>query len=118
MILSFPRSFRFGWSQAGFQSEMGIPGDEDPNSDWWVWVHDSENIMSGLVSGDLPENGPGYWGVFTGFSMRMPLRWDLTLPGLMLSGPGYSQTQCPSHPVVMLRLLTIRCSRSMLMNAT
>jgi len=32
MGVSFLRSFRFGWSQAGFQFEMGVPGDEDPNS--------------------------------------------------------------------------------------
>jgi beta-galactosidase len=60
--MSFPSDFKFGWSQAGFQSEMGVPGSEDPNSDWYAWVHDPENIATGLVSGDFPENGPGYWG--------------------------------------------------------
>lgn len=60
-MISFPREFKFGWSQAGFQSEMGLPGSEDPNSDWYVWVHDQENIAAGLVSGDFPENGPAYW---------------------------------------------------------
>jgi beta-galactosidase len=59
--MSFPSDFKFGWSQAGFQSEMGFPGSEDSNSDWYAWVHDQENISAGLVSGDLPENGPGYW---------------------------------------------------------
>ena len=76
MTLSFPREFRFGWSQAGFQHEMGLPGDEDPNSDWWVWVHDRDNIASGLVSGDLPENGPGYWSLYRVFhdnAVRMGL---------------------------------------------
>jgi len=65
--MSFPPDFRFGWSQAGFQSEMGFPGSEDPNSDWYVWVHDPENIAAGLVSGDLPENGPGYWDNYRAF---------------------------------------------------
>ena len=60
-MIPFPRSFLFGWSQADFQSEMGLPGSEDPNSDWWAWVHDPENIAAGIVSGDLPENGPAYW---------------------------------------------------------
>ncbi|ADN50966.1 beta-galactosidase BgaS [Vulcanisaeta distributa] len=76
MTLSFPKGFRFGWSQAGFQHEMGIPGDEDTNSDWWVWVHDRDNIVSGLVSGDLPENGPGYWSLYRVFhdnAVRMGL---------------------------------------------
>ncbi|WP_188602641.1 beta-galactosidase BgaS [Vulcanisaeta souniana] len=96
-MLSFPRSFRFGWSQAGFQSEMGIPGDEDPNSDWWVWVHDSENIMSGLVSGDLPENGPGYWGLYRVFHenaikmgldiARVNVEWSRVFPNPMPEPP-------------------------------
>lgn len=60
-MYKFPKGFLFGWSQSAFQFEMGIKGDEDPNSDWYVWVHDRENISAGLVSGDLPENGPGYW---------------------------------------------------------
>jgi len=46
---------------------MGFPGSEDPNSDWYVWVHDPENIAAGLVSGDLPENGPGYWDNYRAF---------------------------------------------------
>nr|7UZ1_A Chain A, Beta-galactosidase [Saccharolobus solfataricus]7UZ1_B Chain B, Beta-galactosidase [Saccharolobus solfataricus]7UZ2_A Chain A, Beta-galactosidase [Saccharolobus solfataricus]7UZ2_B Chain B, Beta-galactosidase [Saccharolobus solfataricus]AAA72843.1 beta-D-galactosidase (lacS) (EC 3.2.1.23) [Saccharolobus solfataricus]prf//1905394A beta galactosidase [Saccharolobus solfataricus] len=66
-MYSFPNSFRFGWSQAGFQSEMGTPGSEDPNTDWYKWVHDPENMAAGLVSGDLPENGPGYWGNYKTF---------------------------------------------------
>ena len=66
-MYSFPKSFKFGWSQSGFQSEMGTPGSEDPNSDWYVWVHDKENIAAGLVSGDFPENGPAYWSNYKVF---------------------------------------------------
>jgi len=43
---------------------MSLPRSEDPNTDWLVWVHDLENIVSGLVSGDLSENGPGYWNLY------------------------------------------------------
>ncbi len=64
MGIKYPKEFIFGFSEAGFQFEMGLPGSEDPNTDWWVWVHDRENIISGLVSGDLPENGPGYWHLY------------------------------------------------------
>ncbi len=64
MGLKFPKEFIFGFSEAGFQFEMGVPNSEDPNTDWWVWVHDPENIAVGIVSGDLPENGPGYWNLF------------------------------------------------------
>lgn len=56
----------FGFSMSGFQFEMGVKGSEDPYSDWWVWCRDVENVMSGLVSGDLPEYGCGYWVLYKG----------------------------------------------------
>nr|3APG_A Chain A, Beta-glucosidase [Pyrococcus furiosus]3APG_B Chain B, Beta-glucosidase [Pyrococcus furiosus]3APG_C Chain C, Beta-glucosidase [Pyrococcus furiosus]3APG_D Chain D, Beta-glucosidase [Pyrococcus furiosus] len=62
-MAKFPKNFMFGYSWSGFQFEMGLPGSE-VESDWWVWVHDKENIASGLVSGDLPENGPAYWHLY------------------------------------------------------
>ncbi len=64
---NFPKDFKFGWSQAGFQSEMGDNNALDDKSDWYVWVHDKENMQSGLVSGDMPENGPGYWNNYKSF---------------------------------------------------
>ncbi|MFN4046510.1 MAG: beta-galactosidase BgaS, partial [Acidilobaceae archaeon] len=63
-MVGFPRDFLFGFSESGFQFEMGFRGSEDPNSDWWVWVHDFENVISGVVSGDLPEDGVGYWDLY------------------------------------------------------
>jgi len=45
MQFRFPNNFLFGFSESGFQFEMGIAGSEDPNSDWWIWVHDEENIF-------------------------------------------------------------------------
>ena len=62
--LGFPEWFMFGVSMSGFQFEMGYGGEIDPNSDWWAWVHDPFNIGLGVVGGDLPENGPGYWSLF------------------------------------------------------
>lgn len=56
----FKKDFLFGFSLSGFQSEMGS-GEIDANSDWWKWVNDPDNIRSGLVSGDLPSDGIGYW---------------------------------------------------------
>jgi len=64
MQFRFPNNFLFGFSESGFQFEMGIAGSEDPNSDWWIWVHDEENIFSRIVSGDFPENGPAYWRLY------------------------------------------------------
>lgn len=63
----FPKDFVFGWSQSGFQSEMGFAGSEDRSSDWYLWVHDIDNIYTGLVSGDFPDDGPGYWDNFKVF---------------------------------------------------
>ncbi len=111
MGIVFPKSFRFGWSQAGFQFEMGVPGDEDPNSDWFVWVHDKDNIAAGLVSGDLPENGPGYWSlyrVFHGNAVRMGLdvarlnvEWSRVFPKPMPE-PSQGNVEVRGDAVVMV----------------
>jgi beta-galactosidase len=61
----FPKRFMWGISMAAFQYEMGGSKESvDPNSDWYVWLHDEKNIESKIVSGDLPENGPGYWDLY------------------------------------------------------
>ncbi|MDW7978589.1 MAG: hypothetical protein RMH74_07280 [Candidatus Caldarchaeum sp.] len=62
--MPFPRNFLWGVSSSGFQFEMGGPGGLDSNTDWFVWVHDRRNIDGGVVSGDLPEQGPDYWNRF------------------------------------------------------
>ena len=56
-----PRNFLWGVATAGFQADMGKGAPNDPNSDWWTWVRDPQNIQSHHVSGDLPENGPAQW---------------------------------------------------------
>ena len=62
----FPENFLWGVSLSGFQFEMGDPAGRniDPNTDWYVWVHDTVNIRMGTVSGDLPENGVNYWSLY------------------------------------------------------
>ncbi|MCC6766493.1 MAG: glycoside hydrolase family 1 protein [Deltaproteobacteria bacterium] len=63
----FPPGFLWGTAISGFQTEAGgVPANGDPGSDWWVWVHDPTNITSDFVSGDLPENGPGFWDRYPG----------------------------------------------------
>ncbi len=58
----FPHGFMWGVAGAGFQTEMGGgAANSDQGSDWWSWVRDAQNISTGHVSGDLPENGPGGW---------------------------------------------------------
>jgi beta-galactosidase len=63
MGIKLSKGFLFGFSTAGFQHEMGFAGSEY-DSDWFRWVHDPENILASIVSGDMPENGPGYWDLF------------------------------------------------------
>lgn len=62
----FSEKFLWGVSSSGFQFEMGDREGKwiDPNSDWFVWVHDKENIRKGIVSGDLPEYGVNYWELY------------------------------------------------------
>ena len=65
VVYEFPKGFLWGISMAAFQYEMGASKEAiDPNSDWYVWLHDERNIKEGIVSGDVPENGPGYWDLF------------------------------------------------------
>jgi beta-galactosidase len=61
----FPDGFLWGTAVSGFQTEAGASAaGSDPNTDWWVWVHDQANIDAGRVSGDLPEDGPGSYDLF------------------------------------------------------
>jgi beta-glucosidase/6-phospho-beta-glucosidase/beta-galactosidase len=63
-VARFPAGFLWGTAISGFQSDMGVGAPSDENTDWWVWVRDAENVGSGRVSGDLPEDGPGFYGLF------------------------------------------------------
>ena len=60
----FPRSFLWGTASSGFQTEMGRDRNVDSRSDWFAWVHDRGNIANHVVSGDLPERGPGHWALY------------------------------------------------------
>jgi beta-galactosidase len=60
----FPKRFQWGVATAGFQVEMGRGHDVDRGSDWWTWARDPKNVQKGVVSGDLPENGPGFFAKY------------------------------------------------------
>lgn len=62
----FPDRFLWGVSSCGFQFEMGDPSRTalDGNTDWFVWVHDRQNIEKKVVSGNFPEDGPNYWFLY------------------------------------------------------
>jgi len=71
MVRVFREGFLWGAAMAAFQVEMGL-GEVDSRSDWYVWAHDKQNVEKGLVSGDRPEDGPGFWELY---------REDLRLAG-------------------------------------
>jgi len=59
---NFGEGFLWGTASSGFQVEMGASAeDTDPNTDWFIWARDEANVERGVVSGGLPENGPGFW---------------------------------------------------------
>lgn len=66
IVMELPEGFKWGVSQSGFQFEMGDPHNRfiDTNTDWWHWVRDPYNISSNIVSGDLPEEGVNYFGLY------------------------------------------------------
>jgi beta-galactosidase len=61
---------------------MGFAGSEY-DSDWFRWVHDPENILAGIVSGDMPENGPGYWDLF---KSDHDMAWSLGMRAIASTG--------------------------------
>jgi beta-galactosidase len=88
---AFPPGFLWGTSTAGYQVEMGAnPASNDPNSDWWAWLHDPQNIADKRVSGDLPEDGPGSYDLYgtdlklaerlKTNAIRMGIEWSRIFP--------------------------------------
>lgn len=87
----FPEKFLFGASMAGFQVEMGCEKEDvDLNTDWFVWVREPENIITGAVSGHLPEYGVGYWRNYANLhqlavdfgmnALRINIEWSRIFP--------------------------------------
>jgi beta-glucosidase/6-phospho-beta-glucosidase/beta-galactosidase len=89
---AFPPGFLWGTAVSGFQTEMGGPSSPvDTGTDWWVWSHDPTNITNGVVSGDLPENGPGFYDHFAADiklanrrlrsnALRLGIEWSRIFP--------------------------------------
>ncbi len=85
----FSKRFLLGFSLSGFQSEMGL-SDADENSDWWKWVHDKNNVRTGIVSGDMPEEGVAYWDLYETYNkvardlganaFRLGIEWTRLFP--------------------------------------
>ena len=91
VVQPFPGGFLWGTAISAFQSEMGVGAPNDTNTDWWAWVHDADNIMSHRVSGDLPENGPGFYDRYArdarlarrgvkSNALRLSIEWSRIFP--------------------------------------
>lgn len=87
--MMLPNGFKFGFSESGFQFEMGI-SEPDTNSDWYAWCHNKRNQELNYVSEDMPENGVAYWDLYSedhdrassiGMdSARIGLEWSRIFP--------------------------------------
>src|SRR5438477_2165053 len=101
VIAPFPDGFLWGTAISAFQSEMGVGAPTDTNTDWWVWAHDATNIGDGRVSGDEPETGPGFYGLYAddarlarhrlgSNALRLSIEWSRIFPsstaGVDISG--------------------------------
>lgn len=86
-----PRGFMWGFSESGFQFEMGCSNAAiDKETDWYIWVTDPFNILNRVVSGDRPEDGPGYWDLYKqdhqlitelgANTMRIGIEWSRVFP--------------------------------------
>jgi beta-galactosidase len=65
MKAKFPNGFLWGTAISAFQTEGGVSKEADfPGIDWYPWTHSPEMISKKLVSGDLPENGDGFWDLY------------------------------------------------------
>src|SRR5262249_43516190 len=97
----FPDGFLWGTAISAFQSEMGVGAPNDTGTDWWVWVHDPNNVAAHRVSGDVPETGPGFYERFDADArlahrklhndaLRLSIEWSRVFPtstaGVDISG--------------------------------
>jgi beta-galactosidase len=65
MKIRFPEGFIWGTAISAFQTEMGS-SDESVfiGSDWYEWANSDFIIKKGLVSGDRPQDGDGFWDLY------------------------------------------------------
>jgi len=65
MRIRFPDGFIWGTAISAFQTEMGSSGESVfTGTDWFTWANDMDIIREGLVSGDRPQKGDGFWDLY------------------------------------------------------
>lgn len=91
MKFKFPSDFSWGTAISAFQTEMGSsPGSVCTNTDWYEWANSAEVIREGLVSGDRPQDGDGFWDLYRedmklarslgNNAIRMSVEWARIFP--------------------------------------
>ncbi len=65
MKVEFQKKFIWGCAISAFQTEMGASEEAKfEGTDWYQWTHSEEIKNEGLVSGDLPEEGDGFYDLY------------------------------------------------------
>lgn len=65
MEIKFPKGFIWGTAISAFQTEMGSSKDSNfEKTDWYEWANNEQIIKDGLVSGDKPQDGDGFWDLY------------------------------------------------------
>ncbi len=65
MEIEFPKGFIWGTAISAFQTEMGSSKDSNfEKTDWYEWANNEQIIKDGLVSGDKPQDGDGFWDLY------------------------------------------------------
>ena len=91
MKLIFPAGFAWGTAISGFQTEMGSgPASIYTKSDWYEWANNEQMKKEGLISGDKPQDGDGFWDLYKEDMMlarslgnnafRMSIEWPRIFP--------------------------------------
>ncbi len=86
MKIEFPKGFIWGTAISAFQTEMGSSDSANfEKTDWYEWANGEQIIKKGLVSGDKPQDGDGFWDLYEedlrrakslgNNSIRMSIEW-------------------------------------------
>lgn len=91
MKVSFPSGFVWGTAISAFQTEYGSQEEDGaPDTDWLKWASSADIRDEGLISGDSPLDGDGFWKLYEEDlkrakelgtnSIRLSIEWTRIFP--------------------------------------
>ncbi len=91
MKIEFPEGFIWGTAISAFQTEMGSSNEGNfDGTDWYEWANSPQIIKEGIVSGDRPQEGDGFWDTYQedlklarslgNNAFRMSIEWARIFP--------------------------------------